>query len=73
VVIADLTHVGFVGSAGLNALHRITNHAQAADVAFCVVSDQRAVLRPLHMTALDHGIIVHATLADARAWLVDQR
>ncbi len=72
-VIADLSGVSFLASAGLNGLHQLGNHAHAAGVAFCVVSDRRAVLRPLHLTALDQRITIHATIHEARAWVAGQR
>jgi len=72
-VVADLTRVSFLGSAGVMALLKLAGAARLAQVAFCVVSDQRAVLRPLHVTATDRTIVVHATLEDARAWLSGRR
>lgn len=71
-VIADLTKVSFLGAAGVVGLLTLTTAAQAADVPFCVVTDQRAVLRPLQVTAVDRVVVVHATFERAHAWLNDQ-
>lgn len=68
-VIADLTRVSFLGSAGVIGLLTLASAAQGVNVPFCLVSDQRAVLRPLQVTAVDRAIVVHRTLADARTWL----
>ncbi len=72
-VIADLTAVRYLASAGLHAWHRCADEAGHAAVAFCLVSDQRVVLRPLQLSALDRDLTVLPTLADARVWLTTQR
>ncbi len=68
-VIADLQGVAFLSSAGLAALQIFAAAAEAAGVAFCLVSDHRTVLRPLQLTALDRGITIRPTVAEARTWL----
>lgn len=52
-VVVDLNGVGYLGSAGL-ALLRLHHHRCAADgIEFVVAAGNRAVLRPLEVSALD--------------------
>lgn len=68
-VIADLGRVSFLSSSGLAALQIFAQAANSAGVAFCLVSAQRTMLRHLQLTALDRGMTIKPTVAEARAWL----
>jgi anti-sigma B factor antagonist len=68
-VIADLNQVAFLSSSGLAALQIFAHAANSANVAFCLVSAQRAMLRHLQLTALDRDMTIKPTVAEARAWL----
>ena len=63
-VIADLTAVRFLGAAGLSALERAHDHAEAVGSRLVVVAGQRCVLLPLALTGLD---MVLTVLPDVRA------
>lgn len=52
-VIIDLSGVRFLGSAGLEALVLGQQRATSAGVAFVLVADNRAALRPIQATGLD--------------------
>ncbi|HWO63177.1 MAG TPA: STAS domain-containing protein [Umezawaea sp.] len=66
-VIADLTAVRFLGAAGLSALERAHEHAEAVGSRLVVVADQRCVLLPLALTGLDMVLTVLPDLRAARA------
>lgn len=70
-VIADLDRVTFLSSSGLAVLQIFAQAAKSADVAFCLVSSQRTVLRHLQLTALDRDLTIKPTVAEARASLSD--
>lgn len=71
-LIIDLSTVTFCSSQGLSSLVAADIRARVAGVACVVVSDQRAVLRPITLTGLDRMLQVRPTLADAREWLAEQ-
>ena len=66
-VIANLTEVRFLGAAGLSALERAHDHAEAVGSRLVVVADQRCVLLPLALTGLDMVLTVLPDLRAARA------
>jgi anti-anti-sigma factor len=66
VVIVDLTRVSFCSTRALSALLTATADAHAAGIPCVIVSDQRAVRRPITALELDHVLQVHDNLAAAR-------
>ncbi|MGW0515844.1 STAS domain-containing protein [Crossiella sp. NPDC003009] len=62
-IVLDLTEVDFFGSSGLAALAE--THQQAGRTDLRVVTTSAAVLRPLHVTALDRLIGVFPTVTAA--------
>ena len=66
-VIADLTAVRFLGAAGLSALERAHNHAEAVGSRLVLVAGQRCVLLPLALTGLDMVLTVRPDVRAAHA------
>ncbi len=63
-LVLDLSGVSFLDSAGLAVLARA--HITAGDqVAFRVVADHRAVLKPIQLTGMDAMLAVFDTVAAA--------
>jgi anti-sigma B factor antagonist len=62
--IADLTHVDFLGSAGMNALVS-AYHAFTPAARFAVVADGPVTRRPLSLIGLDKVLDIYPTLDDA--------
>ena len=64
-LVIDLTHVEFLGAAGLTVLVIARETAVAAGVGLCLVAHSRPVLLPLTITGLDRVFAIHPHLADA--------
>ncbi|MEV7553665.1 STAS domain-containing protein [Amycolatopsis sp. NPDC089917] len=65
-LIADLSAVTFCDSSGFTALVQIRAKAEKSDVPFILVTQERALLRPMSLLGLDAVFIVHPTLDSAR-------
>jgi anti-anti-sigma factor len=65
-VMADLTQVGFIDSAGLGVLAGTAKRATASGGFFHVVSDQPNLWQLAHLTGLDSQIPLVRTLEEAR-------
>jgi anti-anti-sigma factor len=68
-LVVDLTRVGFCSARILRVLLTTSADAHAAGVPCVIVSDQRAVRRPIAVLGLDHLLQVQGSLAAAREWL----
>jgi anti-anti-sigma factor len=68
-LIVDLAGITFCGSAGLQVIAELAAAAKATNLPFALVTEGRAVLRPLQLTRLDAGLALHPTVTGARAWL----
>lgn len=66
-LVIDLLGVTFVDSSGLGVLVAARRKARAFKGSLCLVVDHPAVLRVLHVTALDRVFPVHRSVADAMA------
>jgi anti-sigma B factor antagonist len=55
-LVVDLTRTVFFGSTGIAALLETTSRAQDRGVVVVVVTDHRAVLRPLQVTGADQHL-----------------
>ena len=66
-LVVDLAEVTFVDSSGLGVLVAARRKTRAFRGSLCLVVDHPAVLRVLHVTALDRVFPVHRTLAEALA------
>jgi anti-anti-sigma factor len=65
-LVIDLTEVGFLASAGLQAL--VATHNKVSDTAqFAVVANSAATSRPIQLTGLDQIFKLYPTLDDALA------
>ncbi|MFG1644494.1 STAS domain-containing protein [Amycolatopsis sp. NPDC049252] len=67
--VVDLTRVGFCSARTLRVLLTTSADAHAAGIPCVIVSDQRAVRRPIAVLGLDHLLQVQENLAAAREWL----
>ncbi|MFI7115972.1 STAS domain-containing protein [Amycolatopsis sp. NPDC049868] len=65
-LIADLSAVTFCDSSGFTAFVRIRANAEEAGVPFVLVTQERALLRPMSLLGLDAVLTVHPTLDSAR-------
>ncbi len=65
-LIADLSAVTFCDSSGFTALVQIRAKAEEASVPFILVTQERALLRPMSLLGLDAVFNVHPTLDSAR-------
>ncbi|RKT74965.1 anti-sigma B factor antagonist [Saccharothrix variisporea] len=52
-LVVDLAGVTFLGSLGIAVLVEVREHAERAGVAFAVVADRAAVVRPMYVTEVD--------------------
>jgi anti-sigma B factor antagonist len=68
-LVVDLTEVDFFSSAGIQLLVDAAARAKRQDVALVVVTDRRAVLRPLQITSVDRVLDIHGSLPEALAAL----
>ncbi|XVV00370.1 STAS domain-containing protein [Actinosynnema sp. CA-248983] len=66
-LVLDLRRVTFLASIGIAVLVNAHHAARRLGVAFAVVADNRAVLRPLAAAQVDHVLPVHPTPAAALA------
>lgn len=66
VLVVDMTKVEFFASTGINALVAAQQQADT-DTAVRVVAGNRATLRPLEITGVDHTIPVYSAVAAALA------
>lgn len=64
-LILDLRKVGFMSARGVGILTTVQADAVNYNVRFIVVADQIAVLRPLHLTAVDNYLTIFPTVAAA--------
>ncbi len=65
-LIADLSDVTFCDSSGFTALVQIRTLAEEASAPFILVTQERALLRPLALLGLDAVFNVHPTVQSAR-------
>ncbi|MBI2701743.1 hypothetical protein A9W98_24630 [Mycobacterium gordonae] len=65
LLIADLSAVTFLASAGLQALLDCQEKCQSVGATLHVVANQPAVVRPLKLTGLDRAFRVYAAFSDA--------
>lgn len=65
-LIADLSAVSFCDSSGFTVLVQIRAKAEEAGVPFIMVTQERALLRPMSLLGLDAVFTVHPTLDSAR-------
>ncbi|RZT86818.1 anti-sigma-factor antagonist [Pseudonocardia sediminis] len=65
-LVVDLSEVRFMGACGITVLLTIRADALALGIPLAVVADQRAVLRPLQVTAAGHELAIHPTVAATR-------
>ncbi|MBE1577894.1 STAS domain-containing protein [Amycolatopsis roodepoortensis] len=68
-LIADLSAVSFCDSSGFTVLVQIRAKAEEAGVPFILVTQERALLRPMALLGLDAVFTVHPTLDSARDML----
>jgi anti-anti-sigma factor len=68
-LLVDLTRVSFCSARVLRVLLTTSADAHAAGIPCVLVSDQRAVRRPIAVLGLDHLLQVQGSLAAAREWL----
>lgn len=64
-VVADMTEVGYVSSAGLRALLSAAKQAKSVGAGFGLVGPQASVREVLTMTGFDRIIQIHPTLEAA--------
>ena len=65
-LIADLSEVSFCDSSGFTALVQTRAKAEEAGIPFVLVTQERALLRPMSLLGLDAVFNVHPTVASAR-------
>ncbi|MBB5857428.1 STAS domain-containing protein [Amycolatopsis umgeniensis] len=65
-LVADLSAVTFCDSSGFTALVQIRAKAEEAGIPFILVTQERALLRPMSLLGLDAVFNVHPTLDSAR-------
>jgi anti-sigma B factor antagonist len=61
-LVVDLSHVEFLGSAGMQVLMETHNQTQGADTKFAVVADGPATSRPLKITGIADLIDLYESL-----------
>jgi len=64
-LLIDLSGVGFMGSAGLRALHGISNKIKAASGKMKLLKPSEAVSRVFHTLGFDKHFDIHAELEEA--------
>jgi anti-anti-sigma factor len=64
-LIVDLTHVDFLGSAGMQVLMEAHNQTGGTETRFAVVADGSATSRPLKITGIADLIDLFSALDDA--------
>lgn len=64
-VVLDLSHLTFLGVAGLGLLHSARHRAAVADTDLRLVAVTREVTRPLRLTGLDRLLACYPTAAAA--------
>ncbi|WP_410598197.1 STAS domain-containing protein [Amycolatopsis sp. lyj-90] len=69
-LIADLSAVTFCDSSGFTALVQIRAKTEEAGIPFILVTQERALLRPMSLLGLDAVFNVHPTIDSARDALV---
>jgi anti-sigma B factor antagonist len=62
-LVIDLSHVEFLGSAGIGVLVQVHNNDR--DMSFAVVARGPATSRPLHLLGLDNMFPIYPSAADA--------
>ncbi|WP_410659425.1 STAS domain-containing protein [Amycolatopsis sp. lyj-112] len=65
-LIADLSEVSFCDSSGFTALVQTRAKAEETNTPFILVTQERALLRPLALLGLDAVFNVHPTVDSAR-------
>jgi anti-sigma B factor antagonist len=68
-VVVDMTNVGFLACAGLQMLVETRDMARACQVGLRFAVRSRAVLRPMEITGLLEGFLVHRSVSSALAAL----
>jgi anti-sigma B factor antagonist len=64
--IVDLTHVSYLGSAGLTVLLASTRHAEARSRSLPIVVDSnRPVIRPIELTGMDDDLRLFHSVEEA--------
>jgi len=66
VLIADLSAVSFLDSAGVNALVNVQRRAETTGTELRIVSANRHVSRPLRITGMDRQLNLYGDRAAAR-------
>jgi anti-sigma B factor antagonist len=66
-VVLDMTELRFFASAGLNILLQLRKELQDKGVDVRLVTDQRAVLRPMQLMGVADQFDIHTSLAAALA------
>jgi anti-sigma B factor antagonist len=66
-LVLDFTGVSFLGSSGLAVLIRAANAAAERDIRLALVTESRAVLRPLDVTRTTEHFTIHSSVETALA------
>ncbi|MEU7479726.1 STAS domain-containing protein [Lentzea sp. NPDC042327] len=72
-LVIDLREVRFFGSEGIRTLVETQNTADEFGIRFGVVSNSRAVLQPLEVTAVDQLLLIFGSVDNAVTALVNTR
>jgi anti-sigma B factor antagonist len=64
-IVVDLRTVSFFGAAGINVLLEAYGRAINRNVAIHVIATRQGIVKPLHITGMDHIFGVHTTLHGA--------
>jgi anti-sigma B factor antagonist len=67
-LVLDFTGVSFLGSSGLAVLIRAANAAAERDIQLTLVTESRAVLRPLDVTRTAEHFTIHSSVETALAY-----
>lgn len=67
-LVLDFTGVSFLGSRGLAVLIRAANAAAERDIRLALVTESRAVLRPLDVTRTTKYFTIHPSVETALAY-----
>lgn len=68
-LIIDLSKVSFCSAGALGVLVRLTDDAHSHGTPLAILATDPAVLRPVQILGLQQVLPLHATLAQASAWL----